>query len=286
MARSTRRRNREVRQKRLGVLMIAVVIAAVVLVLGYCGYREATGVELDPQTLCPTDRAPVEHVAVLIDASDPLSPVQQEFVGKYLRSLREQIPQYGKFSLYVLQDPRRDEVDPVISLCNPGDGRDASFIDQNPAMLRARWRDSFAEPLDRAIARTLDAPPADRSPIAEMITAVAVDAFPVSPGASAPVHGATGASAVRRLIVVSDLLQNSKKLSHYGRRAAELPELARSDAVSELLADLSEIDVTALYLARGSGAGGRLQGRDHVRYWEILLDRCGARLMEVRRVAG
>ena len=300
MGKSTRRKRKERRRKALGAGILAAVVVLTLAVGGYVAQRHYRSVSLDPETMCPADRMPSAHVAVLIDASDPLNPVQREFVAKYLRSLRDEIPQYGKFALYVLQDPERQVVDPVLSLCNPGDGRDASFIDENPRQIRARWRQGFAEPLEQAIGRTLDAPPSGTSPIAEMIAAVAVDAFPVGPGAprsaasaASAGYGATGGgeggsgrSAARRLIVVSDLLQNSEKLSHYGRRAAELPDLAGSEAVEPLIADLSGVEVTALYLSRAEGAGERLQGRDHVRHWETLLDRCGALLMEVQRVPG
>jgi len=257
------------------VVLTAVVLAVVTLLVVML-HAQLSRTPIDPETLCPKDGEPLEYWSVLIDGSDPLSPTQKTFVNKYLQQLQHEIPKHARYSLFVITDPELKAVEPLLSLCNPGDGSDASFFNANPRELARRWQERFADPLAEVVLKGLDEPPSPTSPIIEMMVAVAVASFPI------PTHGQ---APRRRLIVVSDMLQNSTQLSHYQYDGEELAALADQSTADQLVADLSGVEVEILYLIRRDATAAGIQGLGHIRFWERFLARCGAVLEDVRRVS-
>lgn len=159
----------------------------------------------EADTLCLRSGA-VGHTLILVDKSDPWSPVQAERLKRLVKKTGEALPANQLLSVYVFSDAFEPNFPPLLALCNPG--RTASEWIGNPRRDYVRWVERFGRPLDEAL--TVLAQPArgHLSPIAEAIGDVL---------ARRENRPATGE---RSLILVSDMLQNSAQFSVFGNSAA------------------------------------------------------------------
>ena len=252
------------------VALVGVAVAAYVL-------SRASSVATDAATLCPVDEPPAEVVAVVLDMSDRLNEIQLLAVRNHLqRLLYSELPRFAYVETYAVQDRAGVVAEPLIGLCNPGRGDDLNRIYQNPELARRRWEQDFADVLSAKLDALLAAPDSASSPIFEAIQAVAVRSFgkPSFDGVS------------KRLVVVSDLLQNvpgeGSGGSHY-RGVPAFAEFRASPYFSAVRADLDGVRVQLYYMNRSDQ---KTQGADHIRFWEDYFAAQGATVMLVERIFG
>ena len=232
-------------------------------------------VAIDVATLCPTDRPPTLVQVLLLDASDALSEAQRLQVANELERARASLPALARVEVYAIDRAGQNLIEPLATLCNPGDGSHMNMLYQNPALARQRWQQLFDAPLERLTNTQLAARDADASPIYEALQAVAVRTFDRPQFDGVP----------KQLVIVSDLLQHPRGgggHSHY-RGVPRLETLTGSRYFARVRADLTAVQVKVIYLDR---ADVDVQGAEHLRFWERLLAVEGAQLVEVRRVFG
>ena len=70
------------------------------------------------------------HTLVLVDKSDPWSPVQAERLKRLVKQIGEELPADRMLSIYVFNDVFEPNFPPLLSLCNPG--RTVSELIGNP----------------------------------------------------------------------------------------------------------------------------------------------------------
>ena len=237
------------------IALAAVVAVAAALVAVALWPRRA----LDDR-LCPTD-GNYPRTAVLIDATDSLSASQVKTIREQLNALRRRLALHEWVGVFVLDEDNLVLPSPAVALCYPGDESSANPLYENPRDVQRRFEREFQAPIDAAVARLEGLPPSGASPILEMIQAVALDRN---------FDSTTG----RRLVVVSDLLQNVPAYSHY----QTVPDFARwrdTPYANEFLQlSLLGVHVDILYLRRE--ATRNRQTRGHVAFWEDYFDAVGA----------
>jgi len=237
------------------------VLAFLILVIGTIVVFMSTRPTVDPGTFCPHD-GNYARTAVLIDATDSLSATQAKAIREEVEDLRRRLALYEWVGVFVLNDDNLLLPVPEIQKCNPGS--EPNPIYENPEVVRRRFEEEFRKPIDDAIDRLVRTTrPSSTSPILEMIRAVALDRNYVS-------------TRSRRLIVVSDMLQNVSRYSHY-RDRAHFQSWRDTDYAREFLeVSLLGVDVEILYLRRVDDTSGRLQTRGHVNFWEDYFADVGA----------
>jgi hypothetical protein len=185
-----------------------------------------SNVPRDQATLCPL-AGHKSQTLVLIDTTDPLPSVTQTQVLGKLRDVVATIPKDGLLELRLLQeDPESSTA--VLLRCNPGDGSD---IDGNPELAKRRWETEYAEKAEEALRNSVTGAEQDFSPILETIQLIAAEHLT-----------STHDRAIRnRLIVVSDMIQNSRSYSHFrdGTSLSAFQDTARD----RLATDLAQADV-------------------------------------------
>lgn len=235
-------------------------------------------VKLDEVTLCPEPKGGrvlvPELLVALLDPSDELSEAQQEQVNHELERWRSALPKFGRLDIYRTSASSRELVTPVLTICNPGDGSDLSELTGNPTLAHKRWTTEFDAQVRRVLSEAVSGPPAAVSPIFETIQAAAVRTFDLP---------ALDQVAKRRLILVSDLLQNTPDQSHY-QGIPDFEAFRHTNYYQQVRAPLRGVDVQILYLARSEAAG--LQGMKHVDFWDRYFESLGAVVVEVRRISG
>lgn len=227
--------------------------------------------ELDETTLCPA--VPDSVTILVVDVTDPMNlPQRQDFLNQ-LDRLVDQIPRYGKLAV-IKVDPVSDRLlAPIITRCNPGSARDVSDVDGNPKMVEKQRQEQFLAPLRSAFQNLFEASGADRSPVMESIQSVNLTELQKS-----------GEEQVKkRLIIASDLLQNTDAISFYrGLPAAK--DLTASQEFSRVRTDLRGTDVELWMLQRTDSTS--TQPRALPELWEEIIEEQGGQLMRVYVVSG
>ena len=233
-------------------------VAAIVAIGGVVFVQSFKGEEVDDR-LCPKASGPVAGLAVLLDLTDSLNPVQH----KRLRGvLDKRIADAKQGTLIAVGAVRADAAErgADFARCKPTTGEKANELYQNPRMIEERYRKEFLEPFEAIVSAMLDSPAADRSPIMESLQALLV---------SAP--GFVDATYPRRVIVVSDLIQNSEAFSFY--RGDTWRHFVRSQDAERIAGRLQGVEVEICRIPR-PGANVNKAAVDD--FWVNYFDRAGA----------
>ena len=264
-------RQRETAETRSAWLKIAAVLAVVAGVGAIYGIVASSQRKLDAVTLCSA--SPESVTVLLVDVTDPMNtPQRQDFINQLVR-LKNSIPRYGKLIVAKVDDTREGLLAPVITRCNPGTREDVNSATGNPDALQKQWAESFDAPLNEAFGRLSSASGADKSPILESIQSIALTELQ-KPGLE---------RIKKRLIVASDLLQNTAEMSFY-RSLPEPRALVEGAPFRRLRTDLRGVEVELWMLERADAAA--TQPRALAELWEKMIDAEGGDVRRIYNVSG
>ena len=270
-----RRPNRQKRRQNknlLGALLIVVVLAAT-LVTGLTLWQlSKSRIEVDKDTFCPIAGAK-ETTVVLIDRTDSLNLVQQAALLQKLEDIKAETPKYGEIEIYTVGEISDALLRPEIKLCNPGRGEDVDPTIGNPRLVEKKWKDGFQVPLERVFKDMLQPGEAKTSPIAESIQSIALTSFDVE----------RGGDVDKRLIVVSDMLQNTPEFSQY-RGLTPFERVKQTDYYRHIQAHLDGVRVKIWYVRRPTAR--HIQGGAHIEFWQQFFMDEGAILEGVDALEG
>lgn len=256
------------KKRRLRRIIVIIIIVILLLLLGFGAYHYLSRETSDAATLCPQG-GNYPRTAVLIDATDSLSESQIKAVIDNINSLpregRGQIVRGEWVGVFVLNEDNRFLPEPTVALCYPGNKDTAEILFENEHRVQAIYEQNFRRPMEEAVRRLAQTPEQPSSPIFEMIRAVALD-------------GNFDTSKKRRLIIVSDMLQNVAEYSHY-RDGVDYAKFRETPYARDLLQPslLSGVSVEIWYLKRAESPVRVLQ-RSHVDFWQRYFRDVGAEL--------
>ncbi len=190
----------------------------------------------DALTACRIDNKDPAHAIMLIDQSDPFNQNDFGWVEAFVDEEARQLPKYGR--LTVITPNSSDPYAPVqvFSACSTGSGDHANPILQNPRMVEDTWRENFRQPLDVAVKAVLADKQAPNSPLAEALFAIFDRA------------DFDGDIKHRKVIIVSDLMQNSKSFSFY-KTGADYDKFKQTTLGAQI-ASVDGVDVVARIVPR------------------------------------
>lgn len=205
---------------------------------------------------CPEDEDYAAQIAILVDPSDTLTNVQEgSGTPRVLEAIEDGVPATTEIRVFTVGQAGRGNTASILRLCKPVHPDSVSSLTGNPQRAQRRYRDEFVAPLQQTLAALLNVEGDSISPIVEGIQVAAVSAF--QPRVS---------DIPRQLLVVSDMIQNSRNLSFY-REPVDFGPLSRNPDYGTLRVDLSGVEVSVFLLARPGGAG-RIQGGTLRAFWE------------------
>ena len=256
----------------IGIAVSLIIIVAFSGVLLWALFAEAP-VKLDAN-LCPKETGPIGTTLLLLDTTDPLGPKHRAELARLARELKGQDGESGiavhegyALVVYVLETSVAN-LQPKFKVCNPGgDPSQWTWKDdltQGKAFALSHWT-KFENRLNELFPeQKRESEVLDRSPILETLAAVvpyyAVRTRRTVQVTVPPIH----------LIIFSDFLQHTERLSHYGK-FPDAREFVRQGG--ELVTDLSGVDVSLLYLRRDNYA--KWQTADHYFWWTKLVEAMG-----------
>ncbi|MEM5518616.1 hypothetical protein WNY37_16785 [Henriciella sp. AS95] len=204
--RSGARASRLKRLALINMLAVAGAIAGVFVLIAVL-----TPKPFDEQSLCVESDTLPPHTAVIVDKTDEYSQVQADRIAAAIRREQNTLALGERFSLYELDARGRFDPRGAFSLCNPGRGDQANPLFRNPKRMEERYTEMFEGPLDGVLDDLVEPKEAPSSPILEAIARLAqTEAY--SPAAPS-----------RRLLLISDMLQNSDAFTAYGGGGVEMP---------------------------------------------------------------
>ncbi len=208
------RRSRYQRSNSVSVGQLLVIAAAIILLCvigGYFVYSNflADKEEYDSNTACRlvnNEINPNGHTVILIDETDVLTPIQQDYIKAHLNRFVQDELQIGELlSIYLLDDQLISGRRPVFNMCKMRDGSDADKFTENQRLMAMRFQKTFQGPfkqrLDSAISGKTSL---DYSPIFEALQLIAVNSFD-----KYKVNGD------KRLLIFSDMLHRTPKPNEY-----------------------------------------------------------------------
>lgn len=187
------------RANRFYAIATAAVLAALAaLSITVWAFRPPT---LDVATLCPTDRPVAGHTLVIVDRTDRWSPAVGETLTDLIARAQKETPQHAKFSIVALDSELSTR--PVFSVCNPGEPTFWTDLYRGRRYTREDFDNKFLGAAERVVAEIRAPAEARASPIVEYVHRwLGRDDF----NAGVP---------ERKLILISDMRQNSPQLSVY-----------------------------------------------------------------------
>ncbi|KAI96360.1 hypothetical protein T281_00700 [Rhodomicrobium udaipurense JA643] len=186
----------------LGVLLIACTAA-----LAGGGFYAAASLKadlIDPATLCPRNGA-TSATLVLIDRTDPLTPVEQSFAKDLIAAQRDAAARGERIAVKVLRERERGlgvALETLVDLCNPGAGAEVNPFFENPKRIAVRYESAFLQPVEDALAALENEGTATASPIAEAL-ALGVQSLDVQP------------EGLLKVILISDMMEHGPGASAY-----------------------------------------------------------------------
>ncbi len=187
-----------------GWMIIGGVVAVFALLGSLAVYANVAQKKYDPDTLCPLEgQGPA--VRILIDKTDPWDAGGSARLEKIIRCIKDDLAVSERLSIAVLDESGSEVPTPVFDMCNPGRGDQANPLYKNQRRIHEKFEARFDRPLEQMLVDILKPGTAPRSPLLE-----AVENFPV-------------AGENDRLVIISDLMQNSQLCSFYldGESCAE-----------------------------------------------------------------
>jgi hypothetical protein len=249
-------------------------IAALLLGGGGTAYYFGAGpgaqkmIALD-EALCRTDQPLSAHRAILVDTTDVLSGDERNRVREVLNREEADARPYEKVSVFSVEAATPYAPKRLFAGCAPKKAADASPITENPAMYASVWKRKFAKPLDNAMATEMGAGPQAHSPIIESLWAIS------------RMYDFDSGVAHRRIVIASDMLQNSADFSQY-RGATGFAAYAHTEFGRLHMPNLAGVDVEIVYFVRPETI--RLQTQKHLRFWTEFFRAAGA--VQVQIIGG
>jgi hypothetical protein len=272
---STGRPRRRRRGEALPVKMLAVAVVIIVLAgLGglfyFVNQRAAALASLDPDSFCPKS-GPGSQFDVLIDRTDALTEVQGEALKRQILAWADAVPKHGAFKVYEVGHGGA-LLQPVVSVCNPGDGADQSSLDSNPEMWKRRYQEKFTAPIQDMLDRMRLDEEQKQSPIMEGVQAIAVRDF-----------GPDASKGPKTLMVVSDLLQNQSGFSLY-KDVPAIDTFWPTAYAASLRVNLTGVHVGIFLLHRMKAATRQTDALG--KFWIDWFERQGAEVDQFKSVPG
>ena len=250
----SRRASKEGRKKILGISLIGLVA----LVLAGLHFLKEPPPELDEKG-CLINKASPKLLAILIDSTDEIS---ERVARKAAIEILKEIGSLADYSMVDLYQISQDgnHITPLYRHCRPPTGKNADELTQNRRLLKARFEE-FQTILNTTLHSLLDQKPANQSPIIESLQSVAIEMAAVD-------------SNSHRILVVSDLIQHSSRLSFYRSRPSidSYEEILRQ--VGGGFADLRGTEMRFMIIPRKVPTGDKSDLRD---FWMDWIDRSGVK---------
>lgn len=241
-----------------GRLMISMVLLLSAFIFGVALLLHKSAIARSGIDGCPLDEREINGMVILlVDASDPLTLFQQQLLGKTIDRVQLSLQSEEQVIVYRLTEERGELLAPVFEGCSLDNGKNANLLYENPELIQKNFEKNFSQPLKEQFSKIELNRQIKSSPIIEAINL-----------AAQRMQG--NEVKHKKLIIMSDMLQNSSMGNQYSQRA-----LDQKKAFSLIQGHLQGVEVQVVYL--NNGKSRHLQTDSHQRFWKELFKAGGAK---------
>ncbi|WP_019601022.1 hypothetical protein [Teredinibacter turnerae] len=179
-------------------VFIGLIILCMVVIIIFYQHRP----KYDPYTFCLLPKVE-SHTSILIDKTDRYSKPQTQKIRMILTSLSKKMIRGEKLTIYVVDAENIHGKDPIFDSCSPGSEENYSKLTEHRRIAKEKFDKLFYKKLESLLSELLTVEEHPKSPILEdLISLEKLDDF--------------GNSVTnRRIILISDMLQNSDTFNIY-----------------------------------------------------------------------
>ncbi len=197
-----RRRSRQKKQRNQAILNF--VLAGLAVTIIAFAFYALQPEPYDELTLCEISDELPPHTAVIIDKTDEYSAQQAGLIAAIIRRTRDRLDIGERLTLFELDEFGQFDPRGEFSLCNPGRGDQVNALFRNPEQIEKRFNEKFDRPLETILEDLVVPKEAPNSPVLEAMARLGqTEAF-------------SDRAPQRRIVIISDMLQNSDAFTAYG----------------------------------------------------------------------
>lgn len=268
----TSRATKARKAKFVGIVLIASVSVVLAGLFLYQALNPTP--QINTATNCPNS-GPVSYTAIIIDTTDSINAVVRIAIENEFSRIKEKVPKFGALAIYAAGF--EGEISkPEFLLCNPGGVSQMDWLTEGKILVERRWAEGFQRPLDSVLQTMLSGSEAERTPLLEAIQSVSVQSF-------GPLRSQDKSEIPKKLIIISDMLQNSENLSLYDHIPLA-QQFLKSETYRKIRSDLRDVEVSIFLIRRQTRKG--IQGPELLRFWQELIAAQGGRLIHFNPLEG
>ncbi len=235
--RSKRSRRRGGGNGEWGWYLAIAVCVAIAVGVAIASSKLISSSQFDEATLCLVGNQH-DTTLILLDVTDPVNSTQQArleaLINREIASSRvDTMLAVG----IVSEDP--ENWGEMFAKCKPKSGAEANAIYENPQFVMERYQEEFIDKVDETLAAAFAGETEDQSPIMEALQALVAD-----------VPDFSNTNSDRKLIIVSDMIQNSETLSFY--RGQDWGYFVETGGDTRLARNLTGIDIEIIRITRAT----------------------------------
>jgi len=200
-------KKKQVKQKKDKIAFVIIIFVVLAVIAGGWYYLSRPKQPVKDAIGCFQDHPPPEIVAIVIDRTDPVTPVQAAQIKNELSQVKADLPRQSELRAYTVGSVARETLSPDFRACHPGDLEEIDCWTESCKRAERRWRE-FSEKFERYLEGVSPSGSESESPLIESIRSIGATTF------SDPLFNSDPKTR-KRLIIVSDMLQNSSLFSHY-----------------------------------------------------------------------
>ena len=264
MSRNRKRRPNSQGESSFGKVLAVFIGLAVVFAIVSIFYINLSKVkiDIDPDTLCQVSRPTTDIIAILIDATEGLPERAARQASIRIEQVLSAAPENSLINLYAIKSGNESHIEPIANICKPSNGEDVSNLTGNKHYTIMQYEERFLKPLRLQIDNLIDANSSSTSPLIESMQSAVIESFE-----------ANANTGEKRLIIVSDMIQNTNLYSFYREKPSYENYNEISTQSGKGMLRLDGITVELLIVARSFPKGTR---KDVVRFWSLFLKDKGA----------
>lgn len=267
----SKRKQKEIRRKKIVATFLIILSILITLAVATLLFIQKENIQkIDKQTNCPIDGSP-EYISIIFDKSDSFNSIQQKFLKRFFSNLKHNMKEGTYLSIYSVKENVSEIIEPSFVICSPRTGENANALYENPEKIKRKWKEKFEEPLSQQISSYMTPSEANSSPIMEMLQVVAL---------SLPLESD---NRQKKIIVISDMLQNTKGWSHY-RGQFNIEKLKKTSYYKKIMTNLKNTQVTILLVRRKKYES--LQTKKLAYFWDNYIKLMNGQMISIEQIDG
>lgn len=243
--------------RRSWVVAGAIVVVPVLVVLFGAVWLKWTTYQYEYDIdLCLKNRPLTGHTILIIDATDEFDKDKINYIEGLIEKIKWNLKPFSKFSIFSIDNKFSGLPRNIFSFCNPGTAETTNILVQAPAHVQRKFEEQFERPLELVKQNLKREKASDATPLLEAIRAIS------------ELGDFQDDLSERRMIIFSDMLQNSRLLSQYSGDWID----KGAEIISSYPSELRGVKVTVHYLLRNP----LLQNDRHREFWQAFFHKRGA----------